>query len=314
MIDGAGTISLWPDRAQQLYGWTPEEAMGREFAWLSADTEQTATPISDLPTESSDSPRHTEEWHERADGSTFWADCRHVPVGDEGREGFSLVVRDATERKRYEQTLERQNDRLEELAQVLVHDLRNPLSVIDGRLQLYRETSEPVHLDAIDQTLDRMARLIDDLLRAAQGGEIIEDVRPTDLAFVLATASEGALPASATVEYESIPTVMANPDRLIQVFENLFLNSADHGGEEVTVRVGPLANGFYLEDDGPGIPASTRDRVFEHGYTTRRDGSGYGLSIVRSVVGAHGWDVSVVDPTDSGARFEVTGVNFVDGT
>jgi signal transduction histidine kinase len=104
---------------------------------------------------------------------------------------------------------------------------------------------------------------------------------------------------------------MADADRLVQVFENLLQNSADHGGADVTVRVGPLEDGFYVEDDGPGVPEADRERVFEHGYTTREDGMGYGLSIVRSVVGAHGWDIRVTGSGTGGARFEITGIDFV---
>ena len=106
---------------------------------------------------------------------------------------------------------------------------------------------------------------------------------------------------------------MADEDRLLQVFENLFRNSVDHGSEDVTVRVGPLRNGFYVEDDGPGIPKADRERVFNHGYTSREDGTGYGLSVVRSVIGAHGWDIAVADSDAGGARFEIRGIEFVSG-
>lgn len=54
-----------------------------------------------------------------------------------------------------------------------------------------------------------------------------------------------------------------------------------------------------------------RERVFDHGYTTRDDGTGYGLSVVRSIVGAHGCDIAVTDGANSGARFELTGIEFV---
>ena len=156
-----------------------------------------------------------------------------------------------------------------------------------------------------------MAKLIEDLLSVARQGRIVRQPEPTDLETVLEIAQEGALPDSATLEYERVPTVMADADRLVQMFENLLRNSADHGGEAVTVRIGPLDDGFYVEDDGPGIPEADRERVFEHGYTTREDGTGYGLSVVRSIVGAHGWGVEVVESEDGGARFEITGLEFV---
>lgn len=79
----------------------------------------------------------------------------------------------------------------------------------------------------------------------------------------------------------------------------------------MTVRVGPLEDGFYVEDDGPGIPVADRERVFDHGVSTTEHGTGYGLSIVRTIVGAHGRDIRVIDAADGGARFEITGLEFV---
>ena len=77
----------------------------------------------------------------------------------------------------------------------------------------------------------------------------------------------------------------------------------------MTVRVGALADGFYVEDDGPGIPEDERDEVFAHGYSTQRGGSGFGLAIVEAIADAHEWDVSVGEGADGGARFEVTGAS-----
>ncbi|ELZ65445.1 MULTISPECIES: sensor histidine kinase, partial [unclassified Haloferax] len=76
--------------------------------------------------------------------------------------------------------------------------------------------------------------------------------------------------------------------------------------DELTVRVGPTETGFYVADNGPGIPADERDTVFEHGHTTSDSGTGFGLSIVESIIEAHGWDIEVTPPEVDlgGARFE----------
>jgi signal transduction histidine kinase len=81
----------------------------------------------------------------------------------------------------------------------------------------------------------------------------------------------------------------------------------------VTVTVGELADcdGFYVADDGPGIPADERETVFESGYSTAADGTGFGLSIVEEIASAHGWAVRVTDSAEGGARFEVAGVDVV---
>jgi signal transduction histidine kinase len=101
---------------------------------------------------------------------------------------------------------------------------------------------------------------------------------------------------------------------LSQLLENLFRNAVEHGGDDVTVNVGSLPGGFYVADDGPGIPAADRESVFEPGFTTNDDGTGFGLEIVEAVASAHGWDVRVTDAAEGegGARFEFTGVDVLD--
>jgi signal transduction histidine kinase len=86
-------------------------------------------------------------------------------------------------------------------------------------------------------------------------------------------------------------------------------DSVEHGGPDVTITVGDLADGFYVTDDGPGIPEDDRELVFESGYSTASDGTGFGLSIVERLASAHGWEVRVTDAADGGARFEITGVD-----
>jgi signal transduction histidine kinase len=108
---------------------------------------------------------------------------------------------------------------------------------------------------------------------------------------------------------ESERRVQADRGRLKQLFENLFKNAVEHGGEDVTVTVGEIDNGFYIEDDGSGLPDNEGNQLFESGYSTTKDGNGLGLSIVKKIVDAHGWEIHVTDSSDGGARFEVTNVN-----
>jgi len=92
--------------------------------------------------------------------------------------------------------------------------------------------------------------------------------------------------------------------------ENLFRNAIEHGSEEGTIRVGALADGtgFYVADNGPGIPEDERVDVFESGYSTAEAGTGFGLAIVREITAAHGWEVGVAESHDGGTRFEITGI------
>ena len=93
---------------------------------------------------------------------------------------------------------------------------------------------------------------------------------------------------------DKLGSLDADPGRLQELFENLFRNAVEHAGDETTVRVGELADGFFVEDDGPGIPLpEDREAVFEHGHTTAKSGSGLGLSIVKTIANAHGWSIAV---------------------
>ncbi|WP_367175348.1 PAS domain S-box protein [Haloarcula rubripromontorii] len=209
-----------------------------------------------------------------------------------------------------ERVLEQHNDRLETFTSVVSHDLRNPLNVAQGRLQLAREQCESEHLAAVERAHERMDTLLTDLLTLAQDGETVTDREPVALASLAENCWKTVETADATLIIDIDRTVLANESRLKQLFENLVRNAVEHAGTDVTVTVGALDDGFYVADDGPGISEDERETVFEAGYSTSPEGTGFGLSIAREVASAHGWEISVRDSADGGARFEITGVSF----
>ncbi|AUV82083.1 two-component system sensor histidine kinase/response regulator [Salinigranum rubrum] len=226
------------------------------------------------------------------------------------------------ERRRREEALQRQNERLDTFAAAVSHDLRNPLSVVAGFVDLAQETDDVSHLDRAAAAVDRMEALITDVLALAREGRTVGEATTVRLGSVVEEAWLAVETGDATLAYstDDLGTVSADRTRLLTVFENLFRNSAEHGstsnrprGGDSTehagseVRVGRLeTGGFYVEDDGPGIPPDDRETVFEEGYSTDSDGSGLGLAIVSNVVHAHGWEIDVATGTSGGARFEVS--------
>jgi PAS domain S-box-containing protein len=228
------------------------------------------------------------------------------------REGQIVVVNDVTDQQRQQKQLERQNERLEEFTSVVSHDLRNPLNVAAGNLTLAQENGDGDHLERADQALSRMETLIDDLLALAYVGTQSTDLEPVDLEEVVADAWETVDTHGATLVTQADTILIADRSRLHQLIENLIRNAIEHGGEAVTVTIGDRANGFYVADDGPGIPVNERDEVFETGYSTREDGTGFGLNIVREVVDAHGWGIAVAESAEGGARFEITDVDLAE--
>ncbi|NHN61268.1 MULTISPECIES: PAS domain S-box protein [Halorussus] len=217
--------------------------------------------------------------------------------------GFS---RNVTERKKHEQELERKNERLEEFASVVSHDLRNPLNVAEGRLELIREECDGDHLDEIADAHQRMRTLIDDLLTLARGGDTASDAERIDLAETVDACWRNVETERATLDADATRTFRGDRSRVRQLLENLLRNAVDHGGTDVTVTVGDLEDGFYVADDGPGIP--DEEAAFEAGYSTAEEGTGYGLTIVRRIADAHGWAVDATDSEAGGARFEFTGL------
>ena len=225
------------------------------------------------------------------------------------------IARDTTARKERERELERQNDRLEEFASIVSHDLRNPLNVAEGYLEMAQESGDTSHLEEVVAAHDRMRTLIEDILTLAREGRTVTDFETVPLADVASDCWSLVAASEATLNVRASESVLADRSRLRQVFENLYRNAVEHAGEDVTVTVGCLDAsgddaGFYVEDDGPGIPAEKRGEVFESGYTTSEDGTGFGLTIVAEIADAHGWDVELTESETGGARFEIRGVEF----
>jgi signal transduction histidine kinase len=205
-----------------------------------------------------------------------------------------------------EQELKRQNKQLEEFADVVAHDIRGPLTAARGFLEIALETNSQEHFERVENAHERMERMINDLLTLASQGKSIADREPVDIG-ELARSVWPQIEGDATLEIEEqVPEVSGDASRLEQVLTNLFRNAVEHVGPTVTVRVGPInGTGFYVEDDGPGIPADKQPHIFDFGYTTDPRGTGLGLAIVKEIVEAHGWTISVTDGSGGGARFEI---------
>lgn len=229
-------------------------------------------------------------------------------------EGTLIAVLDRIERedelRRRERDVRRQNERLEGLARVVSHDLRSPLTVASGQLALAREECSSRHLDNVESSHQRMNELIEDLLALAQSRSPITDTETVPLAGTLRSCWENVDTESATIEATLTGSVEADPSRLKQLFENLIRNAIEHAGATTTIRVGSMDDGFFVEDDGPGIPPDERDDVLASGYSTSDSGTGFGLAIVRDIAEAHDWQLSIDESDSGGARFEFTDVDI----
>ncbi|KAA9398111.1 PAS domain-containing sensor histidine kinase [Haloarcula sp. CBA1130] len=226
-------------------------------------------------------------------------------------EGYGIYT-DITERKRREQQLKHQNERLDEFVSIVSHDLRNPLNVASGRTHLLLNDIEDgavrEGLEEVAAAHERMARILDDTLTLARQGRVVGETASVSIETVAADAWQQVETEDATLTVETEASIEADSERLQQLFENLYRNAIEHAGAECTVVVSTPSherNGFSIADDGPGIPPDDRELVFEHGYSTNSDGTGFGLSIVQSIAEAHGWSVTVSESEMGGARFDI---------
>ncbi|SEQ23700.1 sensor histidine kinase [Natrinema salaciae] len=284
-------------------------------------------------------PCHTPE-------GDHWFTMEATPYDHDGDEYVLVMHVDITERYRLEQRTQEQADRMESFAKLLSHDLRNPLSVGLARAEAL-ELDDAVDLEETDgdrsalrSSLERMESIIDDALVLVTTDRV-EETESIPLATAVETAWTNVRTGSASVSVSDDVAIRANASLASHLFENLFRNAVEHAGDDVAVEIGVLEtesgadaagdpstggerlerssadwrtersvlDGFYVEDDGPGIPVAARDQVFESGYSAD-GGSGLGLAIVREVADAHDWSITVTAGRDGGARFELRGVSM----
>ncbi|WP_335999647.1 histidine kinase N-terminal 7TM domain-containing protein [Halorientalis halophila] len=308
---GAGVFTL--DREGRLIDVNPQ---GRRFLDVGPDERLVGERVDDVLT---DYPEVLDQYLDIAgfeedlefetafQGREYAVEAFPLTDARDRHVGQTIIVRDVTDRKRRERELKRQNERLERFASVVSHDLRNPLSVIGGRVEIARESDDVTpHLDTIAANADRMEEIIEDVLSLTRDDDLRRD--PVSLEAVADEAWEHVDAADATLSVVDDEVLQADRSRLSQAFENLFRNAVEHGGQDVTVRVGTFeddrASGVFVADDGPGIPTDDRERVFEDGFSTGDRGTGLGLSVVDDVAGGHGWELRVTDSASGGARFE----------
>ncbi|WP_081927508.1 PAS domain S-box protein [Halobellus rufus] len=298
-----GVIRDVNKRLCEELGYTEEE-LHSQHIWdidVAADPDHATSFWDDLTV---NTPRRFEGKLKRADGSTFPIEINLIRLNFDGKDWFVAMQRDISEQKQREQELIQQNERLERFTSVVSHDLRNPLQIADGYVDLLREDYNSAHLDKIEDALAKMDGLIEDLLALAYAGEEAIELEAVSIAKLARSCWEDLATADATLSIETEQTVRADRDQLQQLLSNLLQNAIEHGGPNVTVTIGETDTGFYIADDGTGLPDEGTNKVFESGYTTADDGTGFGLSIVEEIGDRHNWDITATNER-GGARFEI---------
>ena len=314
VVDADGRVRYESPSIEEVLGYEQGSTVGRSpLGYVHPDDRERVTERFYRALDDPDATSTLEYRYRTADGDWVWLESRTRSLPAGARVGRLLInSRDVSARKARERRLTDRNERLDRFASIVSHDLRNPLSVIRASMEMAQLKDDTEPLDRGERAADRIDQLVTELLTLARQGSGIDEPTEFDLAELARDGWETARSEDAVLRIGENARVRGDRGRLRQAFENLFRNSVEHGSTgsqpppddsekpepemseaSLTVLVTATEGGFVVADDGPGIDPEHRDEIFEPGYTTREDGTGYGLDIVREVVESHGWTVEL---------------------
>jgi two-component system, chemotaxis family, CheB/CheR fusion protein len=319
--DAEGRIIGWNRGAEALYGWSAEEAMGRDALFMVPEGPERAKALENLQrAERGEALQPYEALHLRKDGSSVDVSVANAPVYDEHDVvvGVSSIARDITQRRRDEAEVRRALLMRDQFMAMLSHELRNPLAALLNACALLENAGPPERKQRAVQIVGRqcrhMARLLDDLLDVSRMRQDEIELRKTNLDFraTVEAAVERIRPAADAADLRldvEMPAtaveVYGDADRLQQVEVNLLTNAIKYtpqgGSVRLTLGIESGQAVLRVSDTGTGIAPHMLERIFEpfvraveeeklvHGKSP--SGMGLGLALVRSFVRAHGGEV-----------------------
>lgn len=232
-------------------------------------------------------------------------------IGYDNIDGIYCLIRNIEERKQREEDYIEQRDRLDRVVSVMSHDLRNLLNVASARVKMINEKYDDQNIEPLVSSLGRMEELVNDSLDLANHIDERDRNDKIDLMSVVNNVEKNIVGNKAEVICECNVSITANESRFINLIENIICNSVEHNNnDDLRIRVGCMEDGFYIEDNGSGIPESERKKIFNIGHSGSNS-TGLGLKIVHDVVDAHNWNISLKESKDGGARFEITGIDTI---
>ena len=317
VIDAHGRIEAFNPAAERLFGYAPDEVLGRNVDMLmpSPHREQHDSYLSRY--QATGRAKIIGVGREvdgrRKDGTTF---PLHLSVGEmtiAGERKFTGILHDLTSRVALETRLREQASlaHLGEMAAVVAHEVKNPLAGIRGAIQvLSGRAADPTSREVLHNIVNRIDGLdgmMKDLLlfaRPPRPRRVLTDVVLLATSTAASIAQDPALDGVDIAVEGSAPAVAVDAEMLRVVLHNLLVNGAHatkgRGRINVAVAVRDASCRISVADDGPGIPAEIRDKIFTPFFTTKSQGSGLGLPTAKRLVEAHDGSISIDCPATGG--------------
>ncbi len=316
VVDERARIMSADAGCEQLFACDVDQLVGAQLStFVHTDDYETVTNCIDGQEES----KTLETLEFRVETATGEWRIFEALVGDlpERSDATLLSLTDLTDEKQASLELEEKAERLEQFAKMVSHDIRTPLQVAQGHLLQAETTGREDSFEKVKRSHERIEEIVSDVLDLARQGDSVGEVKSVSLAEVARNAWELTETAEMELEIRDDRQIETEPKRLQQLFENLFSNVLRHAGPTSTVVVGPLdpmatstrteaelPSGFFVSDDGPGIPDEEKSTVLEPGFSTDADGTGFGLAIVEQIADVYHWRIEIKDSYIGGTRFE----------
>jgi len=310
--DREGRLMMASPSATRMFGFaSADEMIGESVVSIYRFPQERVKLLEELI--KNGSVRDYEIEFRRRDGSLFWGSISaHFLYDEDGAvSGTEAVIRDITERKNMENALRLANRKLLLLASTTRHDMVNQITVLQGYLALSRDRlADPEALLGCIDREEQAAACISSLLQFMKEYEQIGIYAPVwgEIKTLVKTAAGQVVPGNITVEC-MVPAgydVLADP-LIARVFSNLMENAIRHGGSIMTIRFSVEDMGgtscIVCEDDGSGIPAGEKEKIFEQGFGK---GTGLGLFLSREILAITGITIRETGEPGRGARFEIT--------
>lgn len=344
LMDKDGYIQNWNKGAQNIKGYSEEEIIGKNFrVFYLKEDQESQLPEKLIQQAIQTGKANHEGWRVRKDGTTFWGNIVITALHDKEHNiiGFSKVTRDLTERKiaddqlrYYAQSIESQNQQLEQFAYIASHDLQEPLRKIRVFASILEESIDnPTivknNIDKINIAATRMSALITDILKYSQLSHLDMHFQETDLNktlnsvkndFDLIMEEKGVV-----IENSTLPVIKGIPMQLHQLFANLISNAIKFSTTDPLIKIDyeiidgdaiheypdlPLKNSYHkisFKDNGIGFEQQFADQAFKlfHRLHEKTSGTGIGLALCKKVVENHKGYISVYSKPGEGTNFTV---------